>query len=71
MQPGSCGNHTLKLVVNSHVSYEPPLRMLIASLREAGFLHWRDLIIVLAGCEDDAMTLENGNRLEQTKSAGA
>ena len=42
MQPGSCGNHTLKLVVNSHVSYEPPLRMLIASLREAGFLHWRD-----------------------------
>ena len=55
MQPGSCGNHTLKLVVNSHVSYEPPLRMLIASLREAGFLHWRDLIIVLAGCEDDAM----------------
>ena len=53
-----CGNHVLKLCINSHVAYHVPLRTLFASLSDARFEHYSDVLVMLGGSAHDAPPLE-------------
>ena len=52
--PLPCGNHVLKLCINSHVAYHLPLRTLIRSLLNTTFDHYSDVLLLLGGNTDES-----------------
>ena len=51
-----CGSsHVLKLVINSHVAYNVPLRTLLISLLHSGFDRYGDVLLMLGGSPQDAL----------------
>eukprot|EP00435_Cladocopium_sp_Y103_P019405 s4112_g4.t1 len=49
----------LKVVVNSNVKYEVPLKILLRSMKKANFSNFNDVIIVIGGADADRIYTKN------------
>ena len=50
-----CGEHLLKLCINSHVAYHIPLRAFFLSLSAARFERYADVLVMLGGSPEEAL----------------